>query len=71
MIKEHRNQIHDLRAELDQINTCFSCIVFDLKDGQKPAVDDIGDVKKSIERFSVLFEQLTKDYQRIENELTK
>lgn len=59
MNKESRNLIHDLKGELDQISTCFNCIVFDLKEGQEPALDDVADVKKSLQRFTVFFEELT------------
>ncbi len=72
MIKEKRNIIHDLKAELDQVNTCFNCIVFDIKDGQKPSFDDISDVKKSLLKFGTFFEEMTKEFNKEdENESTK
>jgi hypothetical protein len=72
MIKEKRNLIHDLKAELDQVNTCFNCIVYDLKDDQKPSPDDISDLKKSMLKFGMFFEELTRDFNKEgDNGLTK
>ena len=68
MNKEIQNIIHDLRGELDQVNICFNCIVFDFKEDKKPSSDDIADAKKSIQRLGALFETLTKGH---ENESTK
>jgi SMC interacting uncharacterized protein involved in chromosome segregation len=60
MTKNTRNIIHDLKAELDMINTCFNCIVFDVKENSHPSDDDIDDVKKSLHKFSMLFDEMTK-----------
>lgn len=68
MNKKMQNIIHDLKGELDQVNTCFNCIVFDFKDGKNPSPDDIADAKRSIQRFNAFFEELTKGY---EHESTK
>lgn len=56
-----KNLIHDLRGKLDQINTCFSCIVFDLREMQKPNEADISDLKKSLDSFNAYFEVFTKN----------
>lgn len=72
MTKEKRSLIHDLKGELDQINTCFNCIVFDMKEGQRPSADDILDVKKSLLKFGTFFEEMTKEFNKEEvNESTK
>lgn len=70
MNKEKRHLIHDLKNELDQISTCLNCIVFDLKEGQEPSLDDIADVKKSLRRFGMFFEELTKgQIKGVENDI--
>jgi hypothetical protein len=60
MNQEMRNLLHDLRGQLDQVNTCFSCIVFDLKDKKEPSNTDMEDLEKSLDSFRDHFEKFNK-----------
>ena len=51
MNDELRKHIHDLNGSIEKINLCYKCIVIDLKESKEPNLDDITDIKESIECF--------------------
>jgi hypothetical protein len=53
-----KNLIHDMRGSLALINSCFECIVVDLKDNVQPSKDDMADLEQGIDRFKCLLRQL-------------
>ncbi|MDH4468002.1 MAG: hypothetical protein QE271_08090 [Bacteriovoracaceae bacterium] len=64
MNNELRNLMHDLRGKLDQINTCFACIAFDIKDNKLPKDDDFIDLKKSHSGFENDFNKLASHFKK-------
>jgi len=48
---ETKHALHDLRSLIDQINTLYTCIVFDLKDKATYHDDDFNHLKKVIAEF--------------------
>ncbi|MDH4468499.1 MAG: hypothetical protein QE271_10595 [Bacteriovoracaceae bacterium] len=53
-----KNLIHDLRGRLELINLSFSSIVFDLKEGSIPDVEEFVVLKKALKLFDEGVENL-------------
>lgn len=61
MNAEVKDLIHDLRGKLEQVNTYFQCIIFDLKEEKLPSELDVVDLRKSLDLFNKHFDSLIKN----------
>ena len=50
-IESYKIVLHNLRSNLDHINSLYSCVLFDYKDGKPIKCEDLIDLKKALRLF--------------------
>lgn len=52
--------IHNFKKELDEVRTTLECVVFDLKNSDKPDLDDLKDLAVSVNKIDSYIKELKK-----------
>ncbi len=65
-----KNILHDINKYRDQINCCHTCIVQDLKIGERPQSDDVTDLKQATMELSRLIESLSQELKEVVYEIS-